>query len=299
MDGKLSNSLMSKGDFSKINVVSKFAARLGQSFSSINDSIPLKNHDWSVIDDVERYGYCFTDGIGMISSEFAKEISKNSSSAFQIRFGGHKGVLAVNNSLKSFKILLRPSMCKFDCEHTSLEIVKSSSFSYGCLNRQLIILLSYLGIDDKVFIEKQSKKIQESEGILMDKKIAIEVFSKFFQGEISIMMVHLLKKLPIDESFLHYMLHTYRISLLTNLKKRSAILVEKSCSVIGVTDEKQILKSGQIFLKIKNKEETKVITGKVFVARNPGKKNKGIEPSFSPRRRVIVGSSPDQRIGIS
>jgi RNA-dependent RNA polymerase len=156
-----------------------------------------------VIDNVEHHGYCFTDGIGMISPEFAKEISKNSSSAFQIRFGGHKGVLAVNDYLKDFKILLRPSMCKFDCEHTSLEIVKSSSFSYGCLNRQLIILLSYLGIPDKVFIDKQSAKIEECENILMDKKIAIEVFSKIFHGEISIMMVQLLKKLPLEESFLH------------------------------------------------------------------------------------------------
>ena len=70
--------------------------------------------------DIERDGYVFSDGCGLIRPDVAQEIAAkyklSNVSGFQIRLGGAKGVLAVCNDLnvfkgptKDYKILLRNS----------------------------------------------------------------------------------------------------------------------------------------------------------------------------------------------
>ena len=56
------------GDFSSINCIGKYAARLGQSLSSSVETFETK--DFSIIEDIKvkdaakNTEYCFTDGIG-------------------------------------------------------------------------------------------------------------------------------------------------------------------------------------------------------------------------------------------
>ena len=56
------------GDFSGINCIGKYAARLGQSLSSSVEA--FKTNDFSIIEDIKvkdaanNTEYCFTDGIG-------------------------------------------------------------------------------------------------------------------------------------------------------------------------------------------------------------------------------------------
>lgn len=71
-----------------IKTVAKYAARLGQRFSS---TTPVGVQDLVVenIPDVERNGFCFSDGIGCISTSFAKRVSETLQldkvpSAFQV-----------------------------------------------------------------------------------------------------------------------------------------------------------------------------------------------------------------------
>ncbi|KAM0687981.1 hypothetical protein COBT_000772, partial [Conglomerata obtusa] len=86
------------GDFRLIKNIGKYAIRLGQALSSTIET--FKVDEIIEEEDVERNGYCFTDGIGRIDINVAKEILKylklkQLPSAFQIRIGGCKGVISV------------------------------------------------------------------------------------------------------------------------------------------------------------------------------------------------------------
>lgn len=48
-------------------------------------------------------------------------------------------------------IELRPSQMKFKSKDLFLEVIRCSTFSQGYLNRQIILLLSNLGVPDSVF----------------------------------------------------------------------------------------------------------------------------------------------------
>ncbi|KAK4728210.1 hypothetical protein R3W88_021198 [Solanum pinnatisectum] len=72
------------GRFSNKNVA-KYAARMGQCFSSTYATVEiLPSEVNSKLPDIERNGYIFSDGIGMISADLAIEI----------RYAGCKGVVA-------------------------------------------------------------------------------------------------------------------------------------------------------------------------------------------------------------
>ena len=94
--------------------------------------------------------YVFSDGIGKISLEFARKVAKKCGydsipSAFQIRYGGYKGVVAVDPT-SSVKLSLRNSMHKYDSDNIKLDVLACSKFQPCYLNRQLITLLSTLDV---------------------------------------------------------------------------------------------------------------------------------------------------------
>jgi len=52
-------------------------------------------------------------------------------------------------------VKLRKSQVKFPSTDLSLNVVRCATYSQGYLNRQLIILLSCLGVPDEVFLNLQ------------------------------------------------------------------------------------------------------------------------------------------------
>lgn len=95
------------GSFQKIKNIGKYAIRIGLALST---TIPTYQfEDFVEIADIEKNSYCFTDGIGLISVKNANYISSllgldGIPSAFQIRFGGYKGVVAVHPWLDDTRI---------------------------------------------------------------------------------------------------------------------------------------------------------------------------------------------------
>ncbi|KAK9930039.1 hypothetical protein M0R45_027098 [Rubus argutus] len=154
------------GDFGPIRNVARHAARLGQLFSSSRETFSVGSDEIEVIPDVkiETGGikYCFSDGIGKISPEFAEIVARkcglsSTPSAFQIRYGGYKGVVAVDPTLSN-KLSLRKSMLKFNSQNTKLDVLLWSRYLPCFLNRELITLLSTLGVQDHVFEKKQNRQ---------------------------------------------------------------------------------------------------------------------------------------------
>lgn len=125
-----------------INLPALYAARVSQAFSATEDSVALLRDQWEEVPDIQRNGRTFTDGVGTISPQLAQRIWETLCAhrnivhngpfypaAFQIRFGGYKGVVAVDYSLESRGIFmrLRKSMRKFEVwtdEKITIEIAR-------------------------------------------------------------------------------------------------------------------------------------------------------------------------------
>ncbi|CAI0552646.1 unnamed protein product [Linum tenue] len=95
-------------------------------------------------DDIRKWMGDF-HGIGKISAQFAKRVaakcgSCNGSvpSAFQIRYGGYKGVVAVDPT-STKKLSLRKSMFKYASENTKLDVLAYSKYQPCFMNRQNVI----------------------------------------------------------------------------------------------------------------------------------------------------------------
>lgn len=95
-------------------------------------------------------------------------------SAFQIRFAGCKGVVAVDPTMEeSLKLQIRPSMRKFDTKHSNLEVIRAATFQPGHLNREIIVLLSSLSIQDKEFLSLQRDMVDRYNNALTHNEVKL------------------------------------------------------------------------------------------------------------------------------
>ncbi|KAG6509953.1 probable RNA-dependent RNA polymerase 1 [Zingiber officinale] len=279
------------GDFRRIRNVAKYAARLGQSFSSSTETLSVESHEFQLIPDIEQSGYVFSDGIGKISAEFAKKVAAKCRlkgsvpSAFQIRYAGYKGVVAVDPT-SSVKLSLRKSMSKFESKNTKLDVLAYSKYQPCFLNRQLITLLSTLGIIDCIFEKKIEEAVYDLDIILTDPERALEAVQLMHPGETANMLRELLLcgYKPDAEPFVSMLLQAFRASRLLELRTKARIFVPKGRAMIGCLDESRSLKYGQVFVQVSCFENSRfhnnglffnrehpavVLEGKIIVAKNP------------------------------
>ncbi|KAG2566766.1 hypothetical protein PVAP13_7NG245500 [Panicum virgatum] len=284
------------GHFKDIRSVSKCAARMGQLFSSSRQTFEVSSYDVEVIPDIEittdGTKHIFSDGIGKISSRFARQIAKtigldpnNPPSAFQIRYGGYKGVIAVDPTF-FFNLSLRPSMKKFESKSTMLNITNWSKSQPCYVNREIISLLSTLGIQDETFLTMQEDDMHESDEMLTNKEVALSVLGKISGADTKTAAEMLLQGYePSLEPYLSMILKAHRANRLTDIRTRCKIHVQKGCVLIGCLDETGKLDYGQVYIRItKNRKEQKyseqpffcnddgktaVIVGKVAISKNP------------------------------
>ncbi|CAN6268158.1 unnamed protein product [Urochloa humidicola] len=284
------------GHFNDIRSVSKCAARMGQLFSSSRQTFEVSSYDVEVIPDIEvttdGTKYVFSDGIGKISLRFARQIAKtigldpnNPPSAFQIRYGGYKGVIAVDPT-SFFNLSLRPSMKKFESKSTMLNITNWSKSQPCYVNREIISLLSTLGIKDEIFLSMQQDEMHESDKMLTNKEAALAVLGKIGGADTKIAAEMLLQGYePSSEPYLLMILKAHRANRLTDIRTRCKIHVQKGRVLLGCLDETGKLDYGQVYIRItKNRKEQKyseqpffcndddktaVIVGKVAISKNP------------------------------
>ncbi|KAK1387086.1 RNA-dependent RNA polymerase [Heracleum sosnowskyi] len=281
------------GDFSDIRNVAKCAARLGQSFSSSTETLTVPKNEIEIIPDVENgTRYVFSDGIGKVSKDFARKVAikcdlkSSTPSAFQIRYGGYKGVVAVDPT-SSWKLSLRKSMCKYVSSNIGLDVLAWSKYQPCYLNRQVISLLSTLGVKDHVFEKIQREAVDQLDMILDNPLRAQEALDLMYQGEHSNVLKEMLKcgYMPKAEPFLLMMLQTFRASKLLDLRTKSRIFVRGGRSMMGCLDETRSLEYGQVFVQYSgdgrrafyddslmmhcDDGRKRIAEGKVLVAKNP------------------------------
>ncbi|KAJ8555364.1 hypothetical protein K7X08_012860 [Anisodus acutangulus] len=141
----------------------------------------------SEIPNLERNGYVFSDGIGMMSADLATKVAEklqlsvNPPYAYQIRYAGCKGVVACWPAKNDGIFLsLRPSMKKFDSNHTILEICSWTRLQLGFLNRQIVTLLSSLGVKDEKFWEMQKEMLSRLDKANLSKAMFHSSVKPFF-----------------------------------------------------------------------------------------------------------------------
>lgn len=287
------------GDFDHIKVVAKYAARLGQCFSTTRPLQGIPHPTIVPIPDIEHNGQCFTDGVGKISQFFADCIAAEMSgiegerpTAFQFRMGGSKGVLVVSDDAKYHEVHIRPSQEKFKARYNGLEIVRYSRPATATLNRQTITILSDLQVPDRAFmslLETQLKRYDES---VTNNTVAIELLTKFVdQDQTALKIAELIRSgfrtETLQEPFVLNIFRLWRSWSLKLLKEKARIHVEQSAFVIGCADETGSLrghsmasegtrsmnvdKLPQIFLQTINPVTGKmfVLEGTCIVGRNP------------------------------
>nr|GMD23409.1 probable RNA-dependent RNA polymerase 1 [Ipomoea batatas] len=283
------------GDFRKIKNVAKYAARLGQSFGSSRETLSVARHEIEMIPDIKihRQGteYNFSDGIGKISADFAQRVAIKcgledfAPSAFQIRYGGFKGVVAIDPS-SSKKLSLRSSMLKYESDNIKLDVLGWSKYQPCYLNRQLVTLLSTLGVRDEVFERKQSEEVAQLNAILTDPLKAYEALELMAPGENTSILKEMLTcgYKPDVEPFLSMMLQTFRASKLQDLRTKTRIFVPKARWMMGCLDETRTLNYGEVFVQYsgsgqrqlpvgpqfyESRDYNYIVRGKVVVAKNP------------------------------
>ncbi|KAF8400643.1 hypothetical protein HHK36_013942 [Tetracentron sinense] len=282
------------GRFTNRNVA-KCAARMGQCFSSTYATIEVPTKEVNAeLPDIERNGYVFSDGIGMITPDLAMEVADklqlkvNPPCAYQIRFAGCKGVIACwPGKDDGIRLSLRPSMNKFESIHTILEVVSWTRFQPGFLNRQIITLLSALCVPDDIFSKMQDTMICKLNLMLVNTDVAYEVLTSSCaeQGNTAAIMLGAGFK-PQTEPHLKGMLSCIRAAQLGDLREKARIFVPSGRWLMGCLDELGVLEQGQCFIQVsipslencfskhgsrfsETKKNVQVIKGIVAIAKNP------------------------------
>ncbi|KAJ3020730.1 UNVERIFIED_CONTAM: hypothetical protein HDU68_009994 [Siphonaria sp. JEL0065] len=315
------------GDFSMIKSPARYAARMGQAFTSTASTVRLSAKEVVIGEpDVVRNGYCFSDGVGTISSQLALEVWKELNpklhrknvavkrneavldlvpSAFQIRFGGAKGMVSVDPSLPGRQMKIRKSMIKFKATNSNIiEVADDSSVCREAyFNRQVILILEDMGVSKLVFLELQRQVVHDLQIIWKNPEKLVDLAAK--EGAFA-NFVHLWKNLGIFEwtanDFIRQSFEHIRSYLLKEIKYKARIKIPGGWTLFGVLDETGALKEGQIFVQLSSPAVSKVVQGPVLIFRSPCIHPGDIQPAIAvdcPRlqhmRNVVVFSQFGKR----
>lgn len=291
------------GDLTHIRSVGKFAARMGQCFTTTRQVGGISVPTITAIDDISRRKdgevWNFTDGVGKISSFLAAMITVDQGlvdkpSCFQFRMGGCKGVLVEWPDVPANEVHIRPSQEKFKAPYNGLETIKVSTFSQATLNKQIIPILNCLGVEDQVFLDLLDEELAEYKEAMDDSTKAAEILRmRVDENQTSLTIAEMIDTfMDVKEPFVWTLLHLWQCWALQRLKHKAAISVKKSAFLFGCVDELGVLRGHsketegkanldadslpQIFVQVpregtdpSNSTNYRVVTGLCVVGRNP------------------------------
>ncbi|KAJ5652195.1 hypothetical protein N7507_009621 [Penicillium longicatenatum] len=290
------------GQFNHIRNIAKFAARLGQCFSTTRPVSGCRV-EIKMCEEVVRNGFTFSDGVGKISRFLAEMTVTDLNietrtgkppSAFQFRLGGCKGLLVVSPDPQPKEIHIRPSQLKFEAKANGLEIIRWSRYYPATLNRQMILALSALKIPDRVFHQKLNIMLEDLNLAMSQVEPAVRQLHRFVDpNHITISLARMVREgfMQINEPFVTSMLQLWKAWHLKNIKEKVHIVIDQGANLFGCMDEMGVLKGQfnhsprlrtasyeeritavpEIFVQVCRLEGGKpeVIKGLCILARNP------------------------------
>ncbi|KAG2139006.1 RdRP-domain-containing protein [Suillus clintonianus] len=306
-NGKLLNAQSIRdnlGDFSKLHKQpARLAARWSQAFSGTDPSITLlpEEVDFHCPDRHSPSGGLMTDGCSSISVELARDIwrslqrgKKRSAklrhvpSAFQFRLGGAKGMVVQDPTIQGKLVRFRPSQIKFDARENLTFDVQSTSAEPKLmfLNRPLISLMEFLGVDTQRIIELQDDDIHKAQSVRSSCTDASKVIQQHGMGasfHLPSLFSNLSSILQLEightesdpsrwtSQLIESSLHCVETEILRELKYRAHIAVSGSYTLLGVSDEWDCLKEGEIYATVFDERTGFVqrITGNIAITRSP------------------------------
>ncbi|KAH7039872.1 RNA dependent RNA polymerase-domain-containing protein [Microdochium trichocladiopsis] len=266
------NVISELGEFDEIRAPARRAARIGQAFSDTRVAIPLDGVLVELIPDVKSDdgSRVFSDGVGTISRGLLEHIQDQlpekmgTSTCFQIRWAGAKGMLSLDATLPGVVMRIRKeSMIKFPSnDKQNLEICDAASKATPLvLNRQMIKILEDMGVPAEWFLREQAIEVSRLRKITSDvnntvtflkrQRIGDQMrFSRFLKN---------LHELGINyktDRFLCTVIEAVVLRELRLLKNKGRIPVEYGVTLFGVMDEFNYLEEDEIFVTFDDLEGT-------------------------------------------
>ncbi|GAA6030274.1 hypothetical protein JCM8097_009022 [Rhodosporidiobolus ruineniae] len=273
------------GDFEKVQQLpAMLGARYSQAFTSSYGTVLLGCEqinslpDVNIVDTKGKEITNHTDGAGtmslqlrdkiwemLIAGGFRRDQDSLPPSVFQVRMGGSKGVIALDDQLPGEQICLRPSQDKFlayvddhEDETYCLNIADSFTRPNGLrLNRPLISALNDLGIDTKAFLYYQDLAVQELDPSELHtlpgahhvlNRYTFGKATRFFSLITSLIELQVIPdRLLEEEPFLRAALDIVRARIMRDLKNKSNIPLPDCFNLVGVPDEDSLLEENQIY----------------------------------------------------
>ncbi|OTF80411.1 hypothetical protein BLA29_001336 [Euroglyphus maynei] len=256
--------------------VAKYIARFGLIFSQ---AIAYYHFDQSEMiyrcGDLTNGSFIFSDGGGIISNNLAKKIvplldthPDYFPSAFQIRYGGCKGMLVrYDSNDDKDMIMFRESMIKYQADDDALGILKFSAPRSVYLNRPLIQILHEQQVPAQVFYTIITESTESLSKSLMFESNAYELMQLYHQRNLSYSKLHKADFSFLNEPFLRRILNHLLFYRLDELKRKARIKVPATNgrTAFGVMDETHQLNPGEVFFQYCHLDDDGLPTEKLVI----------------------------------
>ncbi|KAI0077242.1 RNA-directed RNA polymerase [Panus rudis PR-1116 ss-1] len=283
-DGELDERIYSFGDFRNINNAAKRAKRIGLLFSEAKIDWTLDPRHTKDIEDIVFNGENFSDGCGLISIKFAKQLSKHkrilfrgrpyTPSVYQIRYKGYKGVLMLHPELHSEHVHFRKSQKKFTAtQNNTFSVVGHSvPYAFARLNNDVVVLLASLGITTETLVEKQRNYLQWIRDSSTDWQQAFNLLSALGKYQLAErLLLDGLDSAPIQKSLRALQQAEVAAFKKNETRQRVRMLLPKSRLLYGICDPYGVLRAGEVHVRVSMPRQgaTTLTNIDVLVVRNP------------------------------
>ncbi|KAH9893857.1 rna-dependent rna polymerase [Xylariomycetidae sp. FL2044] len=255
------------GSFHDIRSPARCAARIGQAFSETPFAIPMGLHgirEFNCPDITVHTGSLtrvFSDGVGQISYRALHAIrsavtdKKTHFTCVQIRYGGFKGMLALDATLAGSVIVVRDSMKKFESDDkVNLEICDVGNKPIPLyLNRQMIKLLEDMGVPKRFFFGHQDRELRRLRLITAHTVNTIEFLRRQKVAD-HVGFPQLIRQLELAgidykrDRFLCSVVEASVLRVLRLLKYKARIPIDTGVTLFGVVDEFSFLREGEVYV---------------------------------------------------